>query len=211
MLDANDLSDERRLLIMFRDLAVSFLPEWTYSGSEQEILWKQILLAQHYRLPTRLVDWTTNPLVALYFAVEGKPEKCTKDCTHSADYSNSENSHHSVVYILRSRDSFSVNSLARNNPNPPIYRGRNDPGIIRPPSIDKRFIAQNGVFTIGVDPGRPINEDERIIVDADSRENILQELDVYGINKRSMFPDLEHLGEYLQWSVHKWNPPRTVL
>ena len=35
--------------------------------------WRIMALARHYGLPTRFIDFTTNPLVALFFAVEQEP------------------------------------------------------------------------------------------------------------------------------------------
>lgn len=201
----DDKSAERRLLIVFRDLAVALLPEWVWTGSAVETEWKHVLVAQHYRLPTRLLDWSSNPLVALYFAAEGKTEGCKPDCTHKGDLDNGKGQHHSAVFVLRGRDSFSVSSLAVLNQRPPVYEHGDDPGVIRPPAIDKRMVAQSGLFTISKDPASPIAA-ERMLIHADHREVILRELDTCGVNRRTMYPDLESLGEYLRWSVPRWEP-----
>jgi len=47
------------------------IPERTPSRPKDD--WDWLSFGQHYRLPTRMLDWSKNPLVALFFAVEGSP------------------------------------------------------------------------------------------------------------------------------------------
>jgi hypothetical protein len=54
---------ESQLMTRFRQRSIPM-----HSRSLQDN-WDALYFMQHYRVPTRLLDWTENPFVALYFAV----------------------------------------------------------------------------------------------------------------------------------------------
>jgi hypothetical protein len=119
-----DPKDERYILSLFKQRAVAHLQRTPVDD------WEWLAIAQHHGLPTRLLDWTRNPLVAAYFAVVEKYEG------DSAIYAYRSNRY---LQIQKRRDPFKVNRIARIIPNHSTVR----------------ITVQSGLFTIHPRPSEP--------------------------------------------------------
>src|SRR5580658_4507268 len=94
-------------------------------------VWDTLALAQHHGLPTRLLDWTTNPLIACFFAVTGEPRD-------------------SDAKVFAIRPSETINIVDQNDP-----FSVPDVGVILPGAVASRIVSQRGVFTVHPDPTSP--------------------------------------------------------
>ncbi|MEK7674559.1 MAG: FRG domain-containing protein [Verrucomicrobiota bacterium] len=163
-----------------------------YSNTLPQNDFECLAYAQHYGLPTRLLDWTENSLVALYFACEG-----SFDCD-GAVYASFQETFFDI----------DVKKMFAENDNP-YHVSRVARIKIRP--FDRRLLAQYATFLYFPDPTEPlvplpISPEYagmgcgqfnlvKIVIPAESKLIIHRELRDVGFTRRAMFPDLEGLSE----------------
>lgn len=161
---------EKDLLELFQIRCVSFLQY------QPENKWEWLGIAQHHGLPTRLLDWTQNPLVAAFFAVEGS------DVCDSAIYAMS------AAWIIDTRiekNPFQVKGL----------------GVFLPHNTTRRIAAQSGYFTVHPKPPQPLDRRrfDKFIIPKSQRNEFRHILNSYGIHRGTLFPDLDGEARYIEW------------
>jgi len=144
-----------------------------------------MVLAQHYGLKTRLLDWTSNPLAALWFAC--------------SDYQKGD----AFVYALEA-DTFLEKNVYQKDP----FRTAKTRAFQARLNND-RIVAQEGWFTLHRYSGKtnsfvPLETNtemkghiHRLRVPEDKRSTLLKSLDRHGVNARTLFPDLGGLCRHL--------------
>jgi hypothetical protein len=180
------LDTEKEILNDFKRMAVQH-----NNDIKSYTQWDLIALAQHHGLPTRLLDWTTNPLAALWFAFHLKENINGERC----------------IWGLVVDETF----FAKIDKSP---FNQATTVIFRPNHVTKRITAQNGWFT-----NHKYLEDKNFIpfekqrnyssklakftFDNKLRIEILKTLDMLGVNHYTMFPDLDGLTSYIEWQKFK--------
>lgn len=140
-----------------------------------------LALAQHHGLPTRLLDWTRNILVALFFAVNNHSEK------------------DGAVYILKMEPQ---NDFVRfDEMNPRMVKKLT---IFMPSVITSRISAQTGIFTAQMNPRVSVTEEadetiDKIIIPANSKPSVLESLYQLGIHYKSLFPGLKGVADWIKY------------
>lgn len=161
---------EKRLFQLFRESAVPHIVH------EPKSDWEWLALGQHHGLPTRLLDWSYNPMVATFFAVENESD------TDSAIYTFWGGR---MMTIEKDPHPLEVNAVVR----------------YRPAHVTNRITAQSGLFTVHNDPGTPFEHKSllKIVIANDCRLDIKKTLYKYGVSRKSLFPGLDGLAADLHW------------
>ncbi|MBP5372417.1 MAG: FRG domain-containing protein [Bacteroidales bacterium] len=180
---------------------------------EEMSTFDKLVKMQHYELPTRLLDITTNPLIALFFACQENENVDGAVLVYSMLPEQIKYYDSDSVCILSNLAKCQAGFVFTNNKESLVYDIQQDkPNFkgkylesdavkkvlcVMPKLNNERIIRQQGAFFIfgmGTNkdiPAKILDQPTKIIIKADAKKNILKELELLGIDEASLFPETD--------------------
>jgi len=197
-LDPYSFSREQAVLEAFRRRVSQFIDDSNFGD------WDYLALAQHHGLPTRLLDWTTNPLVAAYFAVMASPGAINVEVAGK------------LTLVVPPQEDVACRIVARRVRNADVIdpTSDSDPFAIAgirfalPRTISTRIASQNGLFSIHAQPDQPwtpVSAKPADVFDipGSARGFFQRRLFYLGIDALYIMGGLDGLGQRLAWQARR--------
>jgi hypothetical protein len=198
------VAQERHLLTSFRKYALR-------SPVHGDWVWNWLSLAKHHGLPTRLLDWTYSPYVAMHFCTYNLKEFDQDGAIWCVDYrKTNELLPRRVRKILDEDDAniFTTEMLNRVATTLDEFDAMGSDDFVlffEPPSLDERIVNQFALFSLPSSPKLSLEEllhrraaYRRIIIPAALKWEIRDKLDQANITERVLFPGLDGLSMWLK-------------
>jgi hypothetical protein len=169
---------------------------------------------QHYGVPTRLLDWTTDFWTAVYFACAGDPEHDAELWCYNRDLFR-------VASESAAREKGLVVSAFKADPDPLILRRRDLQLVLEVwQQLTPRMVQQKAHHTVASEvfaDHAPLMYDilaqasgkseyptefRRVVIGQRCKDKVLNYLNEHkGISASTIFPDFEGLGRFLRWQL----------
>jgi len=194
--------------------------KYAYEQSAGDSVWHWLALGQHRGLPTRLLDWTYSPLVALHFATADLSQMNEDGCVWLINFVEANRFLPAPLRrLLRDEgsDTATVDMLGTFRSLREFNRLSRTPFVLflEPPSLDPRIVNQFALFSMmsGADCSLDKwlaahrNLTKRVIVRASLKWEVRDKLDQANVNERVLFPGLDGLSAWL--TRYYWRKPRS--
>jgi FRG domain len=173
--------------------------------------WDWLTLAKHHHLPTRVLDWSYSPYVALHFATDVMDDFDVDGAVWAVDYVRAhEHLPDRLRRLLADEGSnvFTGEMLGHVARDLAALDGLADEPFLlffEPPSLDDRIVNQHALFSLISHPAARVGDwldahpalGRKIVVPADLKWELRDKLDQVNVTERVLFPGLDGLSRWL--------------
>jgi hypothetical protein len=188
---------------------------------EHDSPWNWLAVAQHHGLPTRLLDWTFSPLVAMHFATQELSRFDVDGAIVAIDFTRvHELLPDTLRELLRGEGSqvFTVEMLDEAAPTLAGLGELSDDDLLlffEPPSLDDRIVNQFALFSLMSRPAASLDRwteanpelCRKVVIPRELKWEVRDKLDQANVTERVLFPGLDGLARWLK----RYYTPRSCL